>query len=98
MLKVGKLELDTSELSVDEVGVLEFYVEDGVLTDEVVEVLSKASRKNRSVRSEGESKASKMKKMSAAGMSTGDIARVLDVRFQFVYNVLSKERLKKNQK
>ncbi|MDH3594976.1 MAG: hypothetical protein OEU09_11710 [Rhodospirillales bacterium] len=35
------------------------------------------------------SKSAKMRRLSAEGYSRGDIARYLDVRYQFVYNVLS---------
>jgi AbrB family looped-hinge helix DNA binding protein len=41
------------------------------------------------------SKSQKMRELAAAGMSRADIARKLDVRYQFVRNVLEKDRARK---
>jgi hypothetical protein len=40
------------------------------------------------------SKSQQMREMRAAGLTTGQIARALGVRYQFVYNVLSADRMK----
>lgn len=95
MLKIGQLVVDESKLSDDELGVLEQFVENGVLTDDVLSLLVKVGGGEKSKESEGETKSSKIRRMSAAGMSIGDISRTLDLRFQFVYNVVSKEKMKK---
>lgn len=43
------------------------------------------------------SKSQKMRELAAAGMSRADIARKLGVRYQFVRNVLERERARKEK-
>jgi len=40
------------------------------------------------------SKSAQIRQMSAEGMTRGQIAKALDIRFQFVYNVLKNEENK----
>jgi AbrB family looped-hinge helix DNA binding protein len=44
------------------------------------------------------SKSQRMRELSAAGMSRADIARKLGVRYQFVRNVLEKERARNEER
>lgn len=41
------------------------------------------------------SKSAQIRQMAAQGMSTGQIAKALDIRFQFAYNVLQADKNKK---
>jgi hypothetical protein len=93
IVTVGKLSIDLDRLSDENATAIEQLIETGELTDNAVKALAEWSATNGSATKSGEeSKASKMRRMAAAGISTGDIAKTLDVRFQFVYNVLQKSK------
>jgi hypothetical protein len=97
IVTIGKLEIDTEKLSEDGAAAVETYAVDGEFTDELIEAIAEWSNahRNGNGRKDGEeSKSSKMRKMSKAGVSTGAIADALGVRYQFVNNVLRKEAQK----
>jgi DNA invertase Pin-like site-specific DNA recombinase len=101
-LKIGEVVVKESEVDGEERKVLEGYLKDGVMSEKVMGVLVKVMKGRRVEGSGGsggkegeESKSSKIRKLVAAGMSKGEVAKLLGVRFQFVYNVMEKEGRKK---
>lgn len=97
---VGKVEIDEEDLSFGELKVMCEFDKDGVLNDGVMEVLKKVMVSKRVGGSGGsggkegvESKSSKIRKLSKEGMSKGEIGKLLDIRYEFVYNVLRREEL-----
>jgi hypothetical protein len=91
---IGSLVVDLDGLSKKSVDSLIQLAETGLLDDTAIAALAENARVHPSAnggKDGDESKASKIRRMAAAGMSRGDIAKALDVRFQFVYNVLRKD-------
>jgi hypothetical protein len=89
---IGKLVVDLDKLSEGSAEALEAFEAGGEMTDAVIAGLAEWSALNPSSGGAdgSESKSSKIRRMHAAGMAPGAIASALDVRFQFVYNVLHK--------
>jgi hypothetical protein len=100
-VKIGEVTIAATDVTAEEYKTLEGYVKSGTMTDAVMAVLVGVMKSRRVAGSGGsggsdeESKSSKIRKLVAAGMSKGEVAKLLGVRFQFVYNVMEKESRKK---
>lgn len=91
-LKIGEVLVRDDEVSAEDWSALEQFVENGVMNDRVVGILSAlmVTKRKENGTADGESKSSKMVKMYEAGLTKGEIAKLLGVRYNFVFNVISK--------